>query len=85
MMDEETLLARLADFGESTCPICGRTVKAWDGCFLPACGCFGDDSSPANPHRPCERCGMQHVKTCPNFAGNDSLMVRGMSRRGGRT
>lgn len=28
---------------------------------MPACGCFGSDSSAANPVRPCEPCGLIHA------------------------
>ena len=62
---------RFADGGESTCPICFHTwtVTPLDDCLVPACGCFGDDVSPANPYRPCWQCGVEHVDTCEFFAG----------------
>lgn len=52
--------------GESTCPVCSRTwtVTPFADCFMPACGCFGFDSSEANPNRPCESCGMSHAWKC---------------------
>jgi hypothetical protein len=57
--------------GESTCPICNRhwLVTPNDDCLLPACGCFGGDTSAANPARPCEACGLKHMaKHDPVFA-----------------
>jgi hypothetical protein len=52
--------------GQSTCPICGKEwiVTPFDDCFLPACGCYGKDTGPGNPARPCESCGMAHALTC---------------------
>jgi hypothetical protein len=52
--------------GESTCPLCGRTwtVTPLDDCFVPACGHYGTDVSPANKERPCEPCGMAHMREC---------------------
>lgn len=51
-----------ANAGESTCPICQRTwlVTPKDDCLMPACGCFGFDTSASNPSRPCETCGLTH-------------------------
>lgn len=56
-----------ATAGESTCPVCDRTwtVTPFDDCMLPACGCYGDDTSAANPHRICHRCGLAHARRCP--------------------
>lgn len=53
--------------GISTCPICGMKwlVTPYRDCLLPACGCYGDDAGPNNPHRPCERCGLTHAMSCP--------------------
>ncbi len=55
--------------GTSTCPICGLTwlVTPAHDCMLPACGCFGQDTSEANPSRPCERCGINHALNCPKL------------------
>lgn len=52
--------------GKSTCPICGRKwlVVPFDDCFIPNCGCYGDDTSENNPNRPCESCGMRHSFIC---------------------
>jgi hypothetical protein len=52
--------------GQSKCPICGKVwaVTPLDDCFLPACGCYGSDTSRENPARPCESCGLQHALTC---------------------
>lgn len=52
--------------GISKCPICGRTwlVTPYDDCMIPACGCYGKDSSAENPNRPCEKCGMDHARNC---------------------
>lgn len=57
------------DAGTSTCPLCGRTwlVTPLDDCGLPACGCYGDDVSAANPARPCERCSIRHALACPKM------------------
>lgn len=59
--------------GESTCPVCllTWTVTMWQDCFLPSCGCYGDDPSDANPSRPCEPCGMRHTRTCDKMPGRD--------------
>ena len=56
-----------ATAGESTCPVCSRTwtVTPLDDCMLPACGCFGDDTTADNPHRICHSCGLGHVLRCP--------------------
>lgn len=56
----------MKDEGYSTCPICGRhwLVTMFDDCFLPVCGCYGNDASAANEHRPCEDCGYHHALTC---------------------
>jgi hypothetical protein len=52
--------------GESTCQICGDTwtVTPARDCLVPACGCYGHDTSPANPARPCESCGIRHAVRC---------------------
>lgn len=57
------------DAGMSTCPLCLREwlVTPWSDCMLPACGCFGSDTSAANPSRPCEPCGITHAWTCPHM------------------
>ena len=54
------------DAGWSTCPICGKKwlVTIFEDCLLPACGCYGDDTSENNPDRPCERCGIDHALHC---------------------
>jgi hypothetical protein len=56
--------------GESTCPMCMRVwlVTEADDCMMPACGCFGSDTSANNPHRPCHACGLAHVSNCERFA-----------------
>ena len=56
----------MTDAGISTCPICHKTwiVTIMRDCMLPACGCFGEDTSDNNPNRPCEHCGIQHAMTC---------------------
>lgn len=43
--------------------MCGKhwLVTAAEDCFVPRCGCYGSDSSAANPNRPCEPCGLIHV------------------------
>ena len=48
--------------GMSTCPVCERSwlVTPANDCLLPACGCFGSDTSEKNPRRPCEACGLKH-------------------------
>ena len=53
----------LPNAGESTCPICHKTwlVTPYADCMLPACGCYGDDTSANNPNRPCEPCGIAHA------------------------
>lgn len=53
------------DAGISNCPICGRQwrVTPTDDCLMPECGCFGEDVTAKNPHRPCERCGIEHAVT----------------------
>ena len=52
--------------GYSICPICKRKwlVTMFDDCLLPACGCYGDDTSANNPNRPCESCGIKHALSC---------------------
>lgn len=52
--------------GFSTCPGCGKRwlVTLMEDCFLPACGCYGDDVTSTNPARPCEPCGLRHVSNC---------------------
>jgi len=55
--------------GMSTCPICEITwlVTPIHDCMLPACGCYGEDTSRDNPNRPCERCGTKHAfSQCEN-------------------
>lgn len=56
--------------GRSTCPKCGRRwwVTPADDCFLPACGCLGDDAQETNPARPCGPCGTQHLAHCEKGA-----------------
>lgn len=58
------------DAGESTCPLCGKTwlVTVLADCFLPACGCYGSDTSEANPNRPCEPCGLRHAWNCEKLS-----------------
>lgn len=53
--------------GVSTCPICQLTwtVTILRDCLLPACGCYGSDTSPGNPYRPCHDCGLDHALSCP--------------------
>ncbi len=52
--------------GTSTCPICG--VHWWVtplvDCLVPACGCYGDDTSANNRERPCHACGLAHALEC---------------------
>src|SRR5262249_43831460 len=69
--------------GESTCPVCKRhwVVTPSDDCLLPACGCFGSDTSPANPTRPCESCGMAHAFNCSKRQGGDSLPGEEITRQ----
>lgn len=57
------------DAGWSTCPECGTRwlVTPLRDCLLPACGCFGSDTGPTNPGRPCHSCGMSHVLACPKM------------------
>jgi len=52
--------------GKSRCPMCGRKwiVTPTDDCLLPACGCFGHDTSELNPNRPCNSCGLNHAFSC---------------------
>jgi len=52
--------------GMSKCPVCEREwlVTPFDDCMLPACGCFGTDTSSGNPNRICHNCGMAHARTC---------------------
>lgn len=52
--------------GASICPLCGRTwlVTAMADCLMPACGCYGHDTTAGNPSRPCEPCGISHSMTC---------------------
>lgn len=54
------------DAGFSTCPLCQHRwlVTVVEDCFLPRCGCFGFDTSAANPNRPCEPCGLLHARMC---------------------
>jgi len=56
----------MIDAGWSTCPICGKhwLVTVAEDCLLPACGCYGEDTSENNPDRPCESCGLQHALNC---------------------
>jgi len=63
------------DAGYSTCPICNRDwhVKLFDDCLLPACGCYGDDTSANNPNRPCESCGIRHAMNCPKMELADAV------------
>jgi hypothetical protein len=55
--------------GASTCPICSRLwiVTPHDDCCLPACDCYGSDTSAANPNRPCYSCGVGHAWSCPTL------------------
>jgi hypothetical protein len=55
------------DAGESTCPMCRVTwlVTPQTDCLVPACGCFGTDTSASNPNRPCEPCGLAHAMAVP--------------------
>lgn len=55
--------------GTSTCPLCQEfwLVTPKRDCFLPACGCYGEDTSAANPDRPCEQCGLSHAFGCPRL------------------
>lgn len=52
--------------GMSTCPLCQRAwlVTPGDDCLLPACGCYGRDTSEANASRPCHACGFSHALSC---------------------
>lgn len=52
--------------GTSTCPCCHRfwVVTPADDCFLPACECYGQDITAANPARPCQKCGLAHTTIC---------------------
>jgi hypothetical protein len=54
--------------GYSTCPMCGRNwlVTPAADCLVPACGCYGDDTGPTNPRRPCHPCGLNHALACIN-------------------
>ena len=56
--------------GMSKCPVCGKEwlVTPGNDCLLPACGCFGSDTSAANPNRICEPCGMHHFANCKKVA-----------------
>jgi hypothetical protein len=56
-------------YGHSTCPVCAISwpVTAYADCVLPACGCFGQDGSAANPSRPCLTCGSKHARSCPRM------------------
>ena len=56
----------MKDAGFSTCPICKRhwLVTVMNDCMLPACGCYGTDTSADNPNRPCETCGIRHAMNC---------------------
>lgn len=53
--------------GWSTCPVCDKRwlVTPQMDCLIPACGCFGHDTSEKNNLRPCEPCGMAHAHDCP--------------------
>ena len=65
------LAASPSTAGTSTCPGCGVTwtVTPARDCMLPACGCYGHDTGPSNPARPCEACGLGHAFTCPKMPG----------------
>ena len=56
----------MVNAGMSKCPVCKREwlVTPLDDCMLPACGCYGHDTSENNPNRICHSCGMNHTKTC---------------------
>jgi hypothetical protein len=63
MSRAEKELLDVINAGVSKCPICGREwlVTPMDDCMLPACGCYGSDTGPDNPNRPCHRCGTIHA------------------------
>jgi len=52
--------------GYSTCPVCNTVwlVTPERDCFMPGCGCYGDDTSRNNPHRLCYHCGYRHAIRC---------------------
>lgn len=57
--------------GRSRCPVCGRRwwVTPSADCMLPACGCYGHDTS-----APCHGCGLSHALSCKRrraVAGGD--------------
>lgn len=58
--------------GVSRCPLCGQVwlVTVYADCFMPACGCYGQDTSADNPNRPCEPCGMRHFSACESARRN---------------
>lgn len=49
---------------EKHCPLCDRTwtPSPLDDCFMPSCGCYGNDLSARE--LPCDRCGMNHIFSC---------------------
>jgi hypothetical protein len=69
--------------GTSTCPTCDRTwtVTPSDDCMVPACGCFGSDTSADNLTRPCDSCGTRHAWTCPKVEGHAERSVTLTPRR----
>lgn len=66
-------VAMSLDAGRSTCPICEREwlVTPFDDCMVPACGCYGNDTSAANPARPCDTCGTRHAWSCSKIEGHE--------------
>lgn len=60
------------NLGWSTCPMCQRRwlVTMYEDCMMPACGCYGHDTSEKNPNRPCESCGINHALNCSKLGLN---------------
>jgi hypothetical protein len=79
--------ASMTDAGISRCPMCGREwlVVPGDDCFLPACGCFGRDTSATNRARPCFGCGMKHAGNCDKMPSSGGLLRRLAKAIVGRT
>jgi hypothetical protein len=52
--------------GYAHCPVCDKVwlVTPHDDCMMPACGCFGRDTSFMNYWRVCENCGIDHAMKC---------------------
>lgn len=69
--------------GRSTCPICKREwlVTPFDDCMVPACGCYGTDTSAANPHRPCDDCGTSHAWACSKIEGHERRVAATLQPR----